>query len=398
MNLHESPELAAFRSEVRGWIEAAIPPRFKERRQGIVGRNAWTREQVRPLIDALAARGWLAPAWPKAHGGAGFDVLRMVIFQEEWTRAGIPFRHALGMDMLGPILMKWGTPEQQARFLPPILRQEVSWCQGYSEPGAGSDLASLAMRAEPAPGGFTLTGQKIWTSFAHEADWMFVIARTDSQARRKQEGISFFLAEMRSPGITVRPLVTIDGFTHFNEVFFDRVLVPREQMVGELNKGWSAAKAVLGHERFTHYRANPILIGRSLENLKAAARAAPAGASGAAAWDDPALRRQVAALEMDTDCMRAMRYRTLSTIGRGEERGPELMIFKNFGAELMQRIVELHHGVPGPAGVAWSDEPLGEEIGELARYDCNIRSATIAAGSAEIQRNLIAGQILGLPR
>ncbi|MBI4083875.1 MAG: acyl-CoA dehydrogenase family protein [Candidatus Lambdaproteobacteria bacterium] len=395
MNINESPHDAAFRAEVRAWIAGRVPPHMKGQRQGIVGRAELTRAQLKPYEDALAEKGWLAPGLPQEHGGGGFDTMKMVIFNEEVTRAGVPFVHETALNNLLPIVIRYGTPEQKQRFIGPTIRREMLWCQGYSEPGAGSDLASLQLRAEQVEGGFALNGQKIWTSFAHESDWMFMLVRSDATVKRRQDGISFLLCDMKSPGIRVNTIVTIDDYFHFNEVFFEHVFVPRENLVGELNKGWTVAKALLGFERFNHHRANPIIVGRTIANLKAAARATPA--AGGVVWDDPGLRRQVAQMEMDVACMRATRYRSLTRLSQGLPPGAEMLMLKLFGSELVQRIVDLHQQVLGPQGSTLGPEPFGEETGEIARYTANIRSGTIAGGTAEVQRNIIAKQVLALP-
>jgi alkylation response protein AidB-like acyl-CoA dehydrogenase len=395
MNINETPEQAAFRAKVRAWIDSSVPPHLKGLRQTIVQGPGLSHEELEPLEAALAEAGWQAPHWPKEYGGAGFDIPHLVIFHEEWARAGLPDRHATGLDMLGPILIRYGTPEQQEKFLGGILHNTTLWAQGYSEPEAGSDLAALALRAEVTDDGFVLNGQKIWTSKAHIAQWLFLLARTDPAARRKQDGISFLLVDLSSPGIEVRPIATMDGFTHFCETFLNDVHVPRENLVGELNHGWEVAKALLGHERFTHPTANPHLIRNAIDNLKHAARETPAGAG--VAWDDPDLRRAVAALEMDVDDLLSTRYRALTRIEKGEAPGPETMLFKLFGAELMQRIVELHQQAEGLAGTVWDETRQGDGAGETARHATNIRAATLRGGTSEVQRNIIAKRVLGLP-
>jgi hypothetical protein len=395
MNLNDTSEQAQFRAQVRDWIAREVPPHLKGLRQAIVQGPGVDKEGLRRLSAALAMRGWQAPSWPKEHGGAGFDVMQQVIFYDECARAGLPDFHTTGIDMLGPILMKYGTPEQKRKFLGPTSRNEIIWAQGYSEPSAGSDLANLALKADVTPDGFVLNGQKIWTSKAHEADWLFVLARTDPKPSKKQEGISFILVDLKSPGIDIRPIRTMDGFTHFCETFLENVKVPRENLVGELHKGWEVAKALLGHERFTHPTANPHLHHNAIENLKQTARAieTPEGV----VWDDTILRRRVAQLEMDVDCLRYTRFRALTRLEAGQAPGPETMFFKQFGAELMQRIVETHSEIAGPFGIEWDDTPLGNGTGEIARHACNIRAATIRGGTSEVQRNIIAKRVLGLP-
>jgi alkylation response protein AidB-like acyl-CoA dehydrogenase len=396
MNVNETPEQAAFRAEVRDWIANRVPPHLKGLRQSIVQGPGLGHEELRPLVAALAEKGWAAPHWPREFGGAGFDIPQLVIFSEECAKAGVPDRHTTGLDMLGPILMKYGTPAQQQAFLPRILADDMVWAQGYSEPEAGSDLANLQLRATvQEDGSFVVTGQKIWTSKAHKADWVFLLCRTDPKPKRKQEGISFILCEMTTPGITVRPIVTMDNFTHFTEVFFDEVRVPAANLVGQLHKGWEVAKALLGHERFLHPTSNPLLIRNAINNVKSLARELPAG--NGVAWDNPELRRRVAALEMDCDGLLHTRYRSLTKIEHGQAPGPETMMFKLFGAELMQRIVELHQEVAACDGVVWDDTEQGSGPGETARHAANIRAATIRGGTSEVQRNIIAKRVLGLP-
>ena len=395
MNLKETPEQSAFREKVRRWIAQKVPPHLKGRRQGIVQGPGLSKEEMAPLVQALAEEGWLAPDMPVEFGGAGFTFMQSVIFREECSRAGMPSRYVFGLEMLAPVLLRFGTEEQKRRFLAPTIRGEINWSQGYSEPGSGSDLASLSLRAEITGDGFLLNGQKIWTSQAHHADWVFLLARTDPKPKKKQEGISFLLAKLDSPGITVRPITTIDGFTHFCEVFFENVRVPGDQLVGELHKGWTVAKALLGHERFGHPTADPFIMFRAIENLKNAARRAPAGAG--TVWESPALRRRVAELEMDAESLRATRARYLSKIQQGESPGAEAMIFKLFGAELMQRIVELHYEVVGPEAVVWGPEPFDVEQGEVSIHSANIRAATMRGGTSEVHRNIVADRILGLP-
>ncbi|MBI3992429.1 MAG: acyl-CoA dehydrogenase family protein [Candidatus Lambdaproteobacteria bacterium] len=395
MNLEDTPQQAAFRAEVREFIATMVPAQLKGLRQGIVQGPGLKEAQVQPFYDALRSKGWRAPHWPREFGGAGFDEAHMVILTEEFTRAALPGMKDVGLDMLGMILIAYGTKAQQERFLGPTLRGELTWAQGYSEPQAGSDLANLALRCDVTDDGFLLNGQKIWTSKAHIADWLFLLVRTDSTMKKKQDGISFLLLDMKTPGITVRPIHTIDDHHHFNETFFDNVKVPRANLVGELHKGWKLAKSLLSHERFSHPTSDPLVIGRALDNLKGSARALAAGEG--MVWDDPVLRRRVTQLDMDVDCLRYTRYRALTKVMHGDEPGPETMMFKMFGAELMQRIVELHAEVMGPLGTIWERSPFPEENGETAKHGANIRAATIRGGTSEVQRNIIAKNVLNLP-
>ena len=397
MNINDTPEQAEFRAEVRAWIDNTVPESVKGLRQGIIQGPGLPADKMAALETALEKKGWLAPHWPKEFGGAGFDISRMVIFREECNRSGVPDRHTIALDMLGPILIQYANDEQKERFLGPALRGEVKWAQGYSEPNSGSDLASLMLPATVSEDGFTLNGQKIWTSGAHEADWIFILCRTNPTPSKKQDGITFVLADMRSPGISTRQIITIDGFHHFNEVFFENVFVPKENMVGELHKGWRVAKSLLSHERFLHPTSDPYRLSKALENLKDAARETQNGEG--CVWDDPRLKIEVAQMEMDIDCMRYTRYRALTRVQSGAEPGPETMIFKLMGAELLQRIIDLHQLVLGPLGTVWdgSSLPWLPENGEPAKHAANIRAATIRGGTSEVQRNIIAKRVLNLP-
>jgi hypothetical protein len=396
MNLHDTPEQAAFRADVQRWIADTVPDHLKGRRLGIATASGPSPEEMKPLEEAMAKKGWLAPPWPPEFGGAGFDIVHMVIFEEELLKAGIrPSRNLNGINMLGPILIKYGTKEQQERFLGPTLRREIFWSQGYSEPGAGSDLANLSLRAEVVEGGFLLNGQKIWSSRAHFADWIFLLARTDPAARPKQQGISFLLVDRRSEGITVRPIPTMDDNHHFNEVFYENVFVPRENLVGELNEGWTVAKALLGYERFVQVYANPIAIAQYIDELKRHAREVAEGDG--TLWDRPSLRREVARLEMDMECMNYSRLRALSKVSQGEAPGPETTLYKLIGSHLLQEVVDLHQRVLGPLGVLWNGAPYPEEIVEMGKHTAHIRQTTIGGGTSEVQRNIVAKRILRLP-
>jgi len=396
MHINDSEFHARFRAEVREWIATAIPDHMKGHSQGILGRQDNDRKKWAPLEQAFSQKGWDAPQYPPEFGGAGFDTIQMVILMEEMANAGIPYRNEAAMHNITPILMKYGTPEQQKRFIRPTLMREIRWGQGYSEPGAGSDLASLALATEVVEGGFRVTGQKIWSTMAHHADWFFVLGRTDPHVKPRQAGISFLLIDARSPGVEVRPLVTIDDYHHFNEIFFDNVFVPAENLVGELNKGWTVAKALLGYERFYHTHANPALIQSTVDDIKVLARER-SDAAGGVLWDDVALRRHVAALEMDNDCMRFTRYRALTRVEQGVAPGPETTFFKLLGTHLMQHLVECECAVTGSAGLTWEPEPFGPKMEEIARHSANVRSATIRGGTSEVQKNVIAKRVLGLP-
>lgn len=395
MNIEDTPDQASFRREVKDWIDKEIPSHLKGFRQGVVQGPGIDKNLKDELEKVHEIKGWLAPGWPKEFGGGGFDISQMVIFQEECTQAGVPLRHTVGVEMLGPILMHYGTEAQRAKFLGPTMTDEIGWAQGYSEPASGSDLASLSMKAEIKEDGFLLNGQKIWTSRAHVSDWIFMLVRTDFQAPKKQMGITFLLVDLKTPGIEINPVLTIDGYQHFCETFFTNVFVPKDQMVGTLNQGWTVAKALLGHERFTHPTADPYVIGRALDNLKEDCRNTTVGDG--TLWDNKRIRSQVAALEMDMECMRFTRYRALTKVQQGEAPGPETMIFKLFGAELTQKIIDLHQELMGPMGTAWKTGPLSPDMTLMGEHSANIRAATLRGGTSEVQRNIISKRVLQLP-
>ncbi|MCZ6533538.1 MAG: acyl-CoA dehydrogenase family protein [SAR324 cluster bacterium] len=395
MNINDSPQAAGLREELREWIEQEVPAGLKGRKQNLLADETLTRQDWRPLLDALHRKGWLAPAWPLEHGGAGFDVGKMIVFNEEWIRAGLPQFRSDGLDKIGPTLIAVGTEAQQARFLEATRKREIIWAQGYSEPDAGSDLASLSLRADKVDGGYKLNGQKIWTSNAHNADWMYVLARTDQNAQPRHAGISMMIFDAQDPGFTISPITTIDGFHHFNQTFYDDIFVPEDQVLGGVNQGWKVSNILLGHERFSHPACNPMYHEYAIRELKQMAREEPRG--GGVAWDDLRLRRRVVELEMDTDCLRYLRYRAQSQIAKTGVPGPEASIFKVLGAELLQRIVDTHQDMTGPLGVSWENAPFGEPMRDLARRSARSRGYTIAGGTKEIQRNIVSKRVLGLP-
>ncbi len=294
--------------------------------------------------------------------------------------------------MLGPVLIEFGTEAQKKYYLPRILNDDDWWAQGYSEPGAGSDLASLQLRAEPADGGWRLNGQKIWTSRAHLADWIFVLVRTSSEGP-PQRGISFLLIDMRSPGLTIRPIAQIDGLAGFYETFFENVRVPAENLVGELNEGWSMAKALLAHERTTTGENVdvPALI-RRIKTL-----AAGYERDGRPLLEDADFRERLARLEMDADCLRYTRYRMITAVMQGRAPGPESSIFKLFQSELYQALNTLGLEAMGADSARWYDTGLSAEAYSLPMAMTIGRAMSIYSGSNEIQRNIIAKRVLGLP-
>jgi alkylation response protein AidB-like acyl-CoA dehydrogenase len=369
------------RDELRRWIADNFPPewRFPPSRLSLRDTREWHVK--------LNARGWAAPNWPKEHGGMGLGAHEQVALQSEFDRHGIQIAPNMAVVMLGPLIIRYGTEAQKREILPRILAGEVLWCQGYSEPAAGSDLASLRTTAVADGDDFIVNGQKIWTSFAHEADMIFLLARTDPQAK-KQEGISFLLVDMRAPGITVKRIRNLSGGAEFCEVFFDNVRVPRANLVGGLNQGWTMAKSLLGSER--------IMIGSPrgarapLLRLRELAQAN--GLDSDAAW-----RARHDELRLDVDDLDALFVRCVDVLRRGRELGPEVSMLKIWVTETQQRVADLMLETAGESGVG--DESLALAGGALhpANVFFSARPASIYGGSNEIQRNILAKGVLELP-
>ncbi|RIL05510.1 MAG: pimeloyl-CoA dehydrogenase large subunit [Proteobacteria bacterium] len=393
MDLSYTPEQIEFRREVRAWIESAMPAHLKSKARGA---GHYEHAEVMEWHKILYAKGWIAPHWPKEVGGPGWNIAQRHIFGEELVRANAPQLSPFGLGMVGPLLIQYGTDEQKKRFLPKILSGEEVWCQGYSEPNAGSDLASLQLRAEKDGDDYVLNGQKTWTTNAQYAHWIFVLARTDASGK-KQEGITFILADVRNtPGITVKPFLTTGGTDAFSETWFQNARVPQSNRVGPENGGWTMAKALLGHER--------TLIGgiaesrRWLNLCKRIAAGTPVGRG--RLIEDAAFRRRIARLEMRLRSLEMVQLRALAAAQLGRAPGPESSILKIVGTELEQEITELVMDALGHDALGWLDTPP-EALPEIERGVASqfnyLRAATIYGGSNEIQRNIIAKQILRLP-
>jgi alkylation response protein AidB-like acyl-CoA dehydrogenase len=357
--------------------------------------QAWrypaTRMSLRDTADwqkTLAAKGWMAPGWPREHGGMGLSTYEQIVLAEEFDRHGLSIVSNMGVTMLGPLLIRYGTAEQKRKYLPAILKGDVRWCQGYSEPGAGSDLASLRTRAVLEGDTFTVNGQKIWTTYAHEADMIFLLVRTDPQAK-KQDGISFLLVDMRTPGITVKPIRNLTGESEFCEVFFDDVKVPRDNLVGELNRGWSMAKSLLGSERISI--GSPRLARYPLHLLQGLMQAQ-------GLMNDPVQRARFDRLRLEVDDLSAAFMRMAEVLRRGNELGAEVSILKIWVTETMQRVTDMLLECQAEAGTLDEVVPLsdGTSVHVAGQYFLS-RPATIYGGSNEIQRNILAKAILELP-
>jgi alkylation response protein AidB-like acyl-CoA dehydrogenase len=393
MDFRLSAAEETFRDELRAWLDAHVPADFDPDRFDF-GMTADERfEWQLGWHRKLHAGGWVGLHWPREYGGRGATLMEQVVFSEEIARRRLPAgANLLGILLVGPTLMQWGTEAQKRRFLPKILSAEEIWCQGYSEPDAGSDLASLTTRAVPEGDVFVVNGQKVWTSGAHRSHWMILLARTDPQAP-KHRGISYFLVDMRSPGITVRPLVQMTGSAGFNEVFFEDVRVPRENLVGELHRGWDVAMTTLMFERAglgTDLRFEGVL-----EALVAAARAVRRG--GRPAIEDPAVRDQIAQFAIEARALRLGGYRQLTKRLRGQPPGPEGSIAKLVASELNLRIAQWAVSLLGAQAQIETNE-AGEPPGHWLARELMARAHTIAGGTSEIQRNILAERVLGLPR
>jgi alkylation response protein AidB-like acyl-CoA dehydrogenase len=374
MDLNYSAEELAFRDEARAWLAANLPRELK----GKVEQNAHlSKEDLLRWHRILAKKGWVAPAWPKEWGGTGWNVVQRYIFEEELGYAGSPPIIPFGVTMCAAVLLQFGSDAQKKRFLPRIYNGDDFWCQGYSEPGSGSDLASLKTKAVRQGDHYIVNGQKIWTTLAHYADWIFCLVRTDTSGKR-QDGISFILIDMKTPGITVRPLILMDGAHEVNEVFFDDVKVPAENLVHEEGKGWTVAKYLLGHERMNTGRIGASK--RELEKLKEFAKDI----------SEVRFRDRLSRLEVELMALEITNLRFLDRMRRtGQPPGADVSMLKITGTEIQQGLTELFVDALDPAA---NDEFA---VALRKRY-LSMRKTTIYAGSNEIQRNIISKMTLGL--
>ncbi|MBV9828651.1 MAG: acyl-CoA dehydrogenase family protein [Alphaproteobacteria bacterium] len=400
MDLRFTPEEVAFRAEVRGFINDNLPDDIRER----LGEGHSPRKQDTVAWQRiLNTKGWAAYTWPKQWGGPGWSAVQRMIFLEELQTFPAPEVNPFNIQMLGPVLIQFGTEDQKKRFLPRIANIDDWWCQGFSEPGAGSDLAALKTAARREGDEYIVNGQKIWTSTAHIADWCFVLVRTDPNAPKRQMGISFLLVDMKTPGITVRPIISIDGSHHLNEVFFDDVRVPVSLRVHEENKGWDVAKFLLGNERTGIAR-----LGKSKERVQFAKRMAKEmRANGRPLIEDHEFRRRIATLEIELKSLEITQLRVLSAQKSGEDKqDPLTAVLKLKGTELLQATTELAMDVGGPLSMPdWADEleALSNEpdIGpvwatEATRNYLFLRAASIYGGTNEIMKNIVSKGVLGL--
>jgi alkylation response protein AidB-like acyl-CoA dehydrogenase len=395
MDLRDSPEQAHFRSDVRAWLAANLPEGWGtsafELPRGIEERVAFARDWQRRLHEG----GWGGLDWPREFGGREAGVVESLIYGEEYARARAPdlIMLAVGLHLVGPTLIAHGTDAQKQRFLAPILSGEEIWCQGFSEPGAGSDLAGLRTRGEVRGDAIVVTGQKIWTSFAQAADWCILVVRTDPDSTRHR-GLSFLVVDMKTPGITVRPLREMTGEAWFNEVFFDEVRVPIEHLVGELHRGWDVVLTTLSVERGTS--AQHARLASDLERLIELARTTRYGRGMAA--EDKGVRQKLAAFATEVRILRMTAYRNAAAIERTGQPGPEGSTLKLACSELDQRMKHAAIEILGASGLVPAGDPRSVDSGFWCHELLWSRATTIYAGTSEIQRNILAQRILGLPR
>jgi len=392
MDLNFTDEELAFRADVKQWVADNLPADLSHK---VHNALRLTRDDMQRWARILGKKGWLGYGWPKPFGGPGWNAVQKHLFEEECAMAGAPRIVPFGPVMVAPVIMAFGTPEQQQRFLPGIASGDVWWSQGYSEPGSGSDLASVKTRAERVGNKYIVNGQKTWTTLGQFGEWIFCLVRTSTDGK-PQTGISFLLIDMKSPGVTVRPIILLDGEHEVNEVFFDNVEVPVENLIGEENKGWTYAKHLLAHERTNIADVNRAK--RELERLKRVAKAE-------GVYDDLRLRDQIALLEVDIVALEMMVLRVLSAEKSGKSSLDVAGLLKIRGSEIQQRYTELMMQAAGPFSLPFVHEAMeagwqGDFVGAahcapLAGTFFNYRKTTIYGGSNEVQRNIVAQTVLG---
>lgn len=393
MDLAFTPEEQTFRAEIRSWVRAHLPADISHK---VHHALRLSRDDMQRWAKILGAKGWLGYAWPTQFGGPGWNAVQKHLFEEECALAGAPRIVPFGPVMVAPVIMAFGNREQQERFLPGIASGEVWWSQGYSEPGSGSDLASLKCRAERQGDHYLVNGQKTWTTLGQYGEWIFCLVRTSTEGK-PQTGISFLLIDMKSPGVSVRPIQLLDGECEVNEVWFDNVKVPVENLIGEENKGWTYAKHLLAHERTNIADVNRAK--RELERLKRIAKAE-------GVWDDSRFRDQIALLEVDIVALEMLVLRVLSAERSGKQSLDIAGLLKIRGSEIQQRYTELMMLAAGPYALpfifeameaGWQGDYPGGALGNapLASTYFNMRKTTIYGGSNEVQRNIVAQTVLG---
>ena len=395
MDFQYTPEQDAFRLRVRSWlaehlpselkVEDAMDERVAPNREIFDKRMAWHKQ--------LYQAGWIGLAWPKEYGGQGAELMEQIIYNEEYAHARAPILPGyVGLGLAGPTIAQWGSEEQKQYFLPRILQGELVWCQGYSEPGSGSDLASLQTRAVEDGDEFVVNGQKVWTSGAQHADWMVLLARTDPEAP-KHKGISYFLLDMKTPGVSVRPLVLLNGHSHFNEVFFEDVRIPKANLLGPKNEGWKVAITTLMFERSAAGGG-----GGGSQIRRLAELAKQVEIDGRPAWQHSWVRQRLAAFEIEKEALKYTRLRSLTRQLRGQPPGPEGSILKLAGSELGVRIAAFASELLGPYALLGAETQAVPDAPRWLNRVLSARQYTIAGGTSEIQHNIIGERVLGLPK
>ena len=399
MNVDLTANELAFQDEVRAFLQAEFPAEFRAKVDANIRLSS---DELIQWQKILYQQGWAAPSWPAEYGGTGWSPTEKHIFATEMGAIGAPEPVPFGMKMVAPVLMAYGNDEQKQRFLPDILQSNVWWCQGYSEPNSGSDLASLKTSAVRDGDEYIVNGCKTWNTYGQYADWIFCLVRTDNTVK-KQEGISFLLIDMKSAGVTLKPIVLLDGHPEVNEIFFDDVRVPVHNLVGEENKGWTYAKVLLTHER-TNIAGVPRGKRRLIELKKAAANTQDG--SGSSLFDNAAFRQKITEAEIELEALEYAELRTLASVTAGKAPGPESSILKIVGTELAQQIDELFVELAGYNSLpfvpeqfedGFTGEPVGPgNLAASALTYFNNRKASIYGGSNEVQRNIICKAVLGL--
>ena len=387
MDFAYPPEAAAFREEFCAWLAANLPEKLVGLDWASMELDSDALDRMRAWNRSLADAGYAAIAWPAEYGGRGAGVMEQVVFAEEMSRADAPGTlNPLGISNIAPAIMQWGTEEQKSRFLPRMLRGDDIWCQGFSEPNAGSDLASLRTRAVLDGDTFVINGQKVWNTLGHLANWCELLVRTDPEVP-KHAGISCLLVDMTQPGVEVRPLVTITGEREFNEIFFDDVRVPRDALLGPLNEGWKVAMTTLAYER-GGVAALHLRVRKRVRRLLALARATKIDAGGRTAADLPAVRQALARVYLEAEYLKLLSDRAISAELHGRPLGPESSLAKLAWSDVENHIAEAAGEVLGPAA----------NTGEWGRDRVYVRALSIAGGTTQVNKNIIAQRVLGLPR
>ncbi len=395
MDFQYTPEQDAFRLRVRSWLAEHLPSELKveDAMDERVAPNRAVFDKRMAWHKQLYQAGWIGLAWPKEYGGQGAELMEQIIYNEEYAHARAPILPGyVGLGLAGPTIAQWGSEEQKQYFLPRILQGELVWCQGYSEPGSGSDLASLQTRAVEDGDEFVVNGQKVWTSGAQYADWMVLLARTDPEAP-KHKGISYFLLDMKTPGVSVRPLVLLNGHSHFNEVFFEDVRIPKANLLGPKNEGWKVAITTLMFERSAAGGG-----GGGSQIRRLAELAKQVEIDGRPAWQHSWVRQRLAAFEIEKEALKYTRLRSLTRQLRGQPPGPEGSILKLAGSELGVRIAAFASELLGPYALLEAETEAVPDAPRWLNRVLSARQYTIAGGTSEIQHNIIGERVLGLPK